>query len=266
MLSAVRLRVDGRATERQRRDHVSDHDGSWTVWRSRTPCRTSSACRADGWSAWPRLPLMLDLARLRALHAVHTHGSVGAAAAALGYTPSARLPADREARTQNGTALLERQGRGVALTAAAQLLVGTAQQLLSIVEVAEVALEERRGQSAGRLTVAAFPSAACGLLPAVLAELACRHEALELRRWRRIRIAQWNLWHKGWWIWLWHMTGTSLRWPLPRVCDAQRSATTGATCCFGQDTRWRPVNRCSVRNSSPRDGSASRRARSATTG
>ena len=32
---------------------------------------------------------MLDLGRLKALHAVHTHGSIGAAATALGYTPSA---------------------------------------------------------------------------------------------------------------------------------------------------------------------------------
>ena len=32
---------------------------------------------------------MLDLGRLKALHAVATHGTVGAAAEVLGYTPSA---------------------------------------------------------------------------------------------------------------------------------------------------------------------------------
>jgi DNA-binding transcriptional LysR family regulator len=124
---------------------------------------------------------MLDLARLRALHAVHTHGSVGAAASALGYTPSAVSQQIGKLERETGTTLLERHGRGVALTDAAQLLVTTAGQVMSIVEEAEVALEERRGRPAGRLTVAAFPSAARGLLPAVLAELTQAHPALDLR-------------------------------------------------------------------------------------
>jgi DNA-binding transcriptional LysR family regulator len=124
---------------------------------------------------------MLDLARLRALHAVHAHGSVGAAAAALGYTPSAVSQQISKLERETRTRLLERQGRGVALTDAAQLLVATAQQLMSLVEEAEVALEEQRGRPAGRLTVAAFPTAACGLLPGVLAELTAAHPSLELR-------------------------------------------------------------------------------------
>ncbi|MFE2428256.1 LysR family transcriptional regulator [Streptomyces sp. NPDC059373] len=124
---------------------------------------------------------MLDLARLRALHAVHAHGSVGAAAAALGYTPSAVSQQISKLERETRTRLLERQGRGVALTDAAQLLVATAQQLMSLVEEAEVALEEQRGRPAGRLTVAAFPTAACGLLPGVLAELTAAHPTLELR-------------------------------------------------------------------------------------
>ncbi|WP_127360437.1 LysR family transcriptional regulator [Actinacidiphila soli] len=124
---------------------------------------------------------MLDLARLRALHAVHAHGSVGAAAAALGYTPSAVSQQISKLERETRTRLLERHGRGVALTDAAQLLVATAQQLMSLVEEAEVALEEQRGRPAGRLTVAAFPTAACGLLPGVLAELTAAHPTLELR-------------------------------------------------------------------------------------
>ncbi|GAA1904717.1 LysR family transcriptional regulator [Streptantibioticus ferralitis] len=124
---------------------------------------------------------MLDLGRLRALHAVHTHGSVGAAAAALGYTPSAVSQQIAKLERETRTTLLERQGRGVALTDAAQLLVTTAGQLLSIVEEAEVALEERRGTPSGRLTVAAFPTAARGLLPGVIAELIGNHPSLDLR-------------------------------------------------------------------------------------
>ncbi|MEU2302545.1 LysR family transcriptional regulator [Streptomyces antibioticus] len=124
---------------------------------------------------------MLDLQRLRALHAVSVHGTVGAAAAALGYTPSAVSQQIAKLERETRTVLLEREGRGVRLTAEALQLVDTAEQLLSIVERAETALEERRGVPAGRLTVAAFASAARGLMPAVLADLARRHPALDAR-------------------------------------------------------------------------------------
>ncbi|MFH8799419.1 LysR family transcriptional regulator [Streptomyces sp. NPDC017936] len=124
---------------------------------------------------------MLDLQRLRALHAVSVHGTVGAAAAALGYTPSAVSQQIAKLERETRTVLLEREGRGVRLTAEALRLVETAQELLAIVERAETELEERRGTPAGRLTVGAFPSAARGLMPAVLAGLARRHPALDTR-------------------------------------------------------------------------------------
>lgn len=88
---------------------------------------------------------MLDLGRLRALHAVAVHGSVGAAAAALGYTPSAVSQQIAKLERETRTTLLERSGRGVRLTDDARQLADTAQQLMSLVEEAEVRLEERRG-------------------------------------------------------------------------------------------------------------------------
>ncbi|WP_017587142.1 LysR family transcriptional regulator [Nocardiopsis ganjiahuensis] len=124
---------------------------------------------------------MLDLARLRALHAVHVHGSVSAAAKALGYTPSAVSQQVTKLERETGTVLLERRGRGVVLTEAAGMLVGTAARMLSIMETAEVALEEQRGRPSGRLTVAAFSTAARGLLPRALAELAGKYPDLDLR-------------------------------------------------------------------------------------
>ncbi|MFE6775430.1 LysR family transcriptional regulator [Streptomyces sp. NPDC057702] len=124
---------------------------------------------------------MLDLSRLRALHAVAVHGSVSAAAVALGYTPSAVSQQIAKLERETRTTLLERQGRGIALTDAARQLADTAQQLLAIVERAETTLEERRGQPAGRLAVGAFASAARGLLPSVLAELTERHTGLDTR-------------------------------------------------------------------------------------
>lgn len=124
---------------------------------------------------------MLDLARLRALHAVSVHGSVAGAAAALGYTPSAVSQQISKLERETRTTLLERRGRGVALTEEARHLADTAQELLAIVERAETTLEERRGQPSGLLTVAAFASAARGLMPGVLAALAREHPALDVR-------------------------------------------------------------------------------------
>lgn len=125
--------------------------------------------------------VVLDLGRLRALHAVAVHGSVAAAATALGYTPSAVSQQITKLERETRTTLLERRGRGVALTDEAKHLAGTAEELLAIVERAETTLEERRGQPTGRLTIAAFPSAARGLMPGVLAELARLHPTLDAR-------------------------------------------------------------------------------------
>ncbi|MGW1142303.1 LysR substrate-binding domain-containing protein [Streptomyces zhihengii] len=124
---------------------------------------------------------MLDLGRLRALHAVSVHGTIGAAATALGYTPSAVSQQIAKLERETRTTLLERRGRGIRLTDEAHQLALTAQELMSIVEAAEVRLEERRGEPAGRLAVACFASAARGLMPRVLADLADRHPALDIR-------------------------------------------------------------------------------------
>ncbi|MEV6108511.1 LysR family transcriptional regulator [Streptomyces sp. NPDC051940] len=124
---------------------------------------------------------MLDLTRLRALHAVHVHGSIAGAAAALGYSPSAVSQSVGKLERETRTTLLERQGRGVVLTDAGQHLAGTAKQLLALVERAETDLEAQRGRPGGRLTVAAFATAARGLLPGALAALTREHPGLDTR-------------------------------------------------------------------------------------
>ncbi|QNE21097.1 LysR family transcriptional regulator [Kribbella qitaiheensis] len=124
---------------------------------------------------------MIDLGRLRALHAVAVYGSVGSAAEALGYTPSAVSQQLTKLERETHTILLERRGRGIVLTDAAQQLAATAAQVLRLVEDAELTLEEQRGQAIGSLTIAAFPTAARGLLPAVLPKLITDHPALDVR-------------------------------------------------------------------------------------
>ncbi|GII81325.1 LysR family transcriptional regulator [Sphaerisporangium rufum] len=121
---------------------------------------------------------MLDLHRLRALHAVAVHGSVGAAAEALLVTPSAISQQISKLERETGARLIERSGRGVRLTDAAGLLAEHAGRILALVETAEADFEALRGAVVGRLSMAAFPTAARGLLPAALVDLTARHPEL----------------------------------------------------------------------------------------
>ncbi|WBQ03763.1 LysR family transcriptional regulator [Kribbella sp. CA-293567] len=123
---------------------------------------------------------MIDLGRLRALHAVATYGSVGGAAEALGYTPSAVSQQLAKLERETRTVLIEKRGRGIVLTDAAQQLAATASQVLELVENAEVTLEHQRGQAIGSLAIAAFPTAARGLIPAMLPQLLADHPALDV--------------------------------------------------------------------------------------
>ncbi|MGW6276604.1 LysR family transcriptional regulator [Kribbella sp. NPDC055071] len=114
---------------------------------------------------------MMDLGRLRALQAVAQYGSVNRAAEVLGYTPSAVSQQLAKLERETHTTLIERQGRGIVLTDAARQLAATAARILELVEDAELTLEEQRGQAIGTLTIAAFPTAARGLLPKALGRL-----------------------------------------------------------------------------------------------
>ncbi|MET9063600.1 LysR substrate-binding domain-containing protein [Streptosporangium sandarakinum] len=124
---------------------------------------------------------MLDLNRLKALHAVATYGSVGAAAEALMVTPSAVSQQLAKLERETGAPLLERNGRGVRLTDAAGLLADHAGRILALVETAEADFEALRGEVVGRLCIGAFPTAARGLMPGALRLLQERHPDLQLQ-------------------------------------------------------------------------------------
>ncbi|WP_330276281.1 LysR substrate-binding domain-containing protein [Lentzea sp. NBC_00516] len=124
---------------------------------------------------------MLNLERLRILHAVSTTGSVRGAAEALHVTTSAVSQQLSRLEREIGQPLLEKQGRGVRLTDAGDLLADHAGRLLRQVELVETDLAGHRGAVAGTLTVAAFATAARGLLPTVLHTLRQRHPNLSAR-------------------------------------------------------------------------------------
>ena len=115
---------------------------------------------------------MLDVRRLRVLHAVSTHGSVTGAAAALGYTAPAISQQLAALEREVGLPLTERAGRGIELTPAAAILVAHTDALLARLDAAESDLAALRDQVAGRVTLAAFPSAAATIVADAWAALA----------------------------------------------------------------------------------------------
>jgi DNA-binding transcriptional LysR family regulator len=115
---------------------------------------------------------MIDMRRLRVLHAVSAYGSVTAAAAALGYSAPAVSQQLAALEREVGMRLTERAGRGLELTPAAMILVGHTDVLLARLEAAESDLAALRDQVAGRVTLTAFPSAAASFVSAAWAALA----------------------------------------------------------------------------------------------
>jgi DNA-binding transcriptional LysR family regulator len=126
---------------------------------------------------------MLSLERLRVLHAIATYGSVRGAADVLQVTTSAVSQQMSKLERELGQRLVERNGRGVRLTDAAVLLVKHADRIISVVAEAEADFEAHRGVVVGQLGLAAFPTAARGLVPATLRALACQHPRLAVQLW-----------------------------------------------------------------------------------
>lgn len=123
---------------------------------------------------------MLNLERLRILHAVSAYGSIGAAAAALHVTDSAASQQLAKLEREVGDRLLVRRGRGVRLTDAGERLAGHAAGILSQIAEAESDLEAQRDAVIGRVTVAAFATTVRGLAPEALRLLAHEHPQLEI--------------------------------------------------------------------------------------
>lgn len=124
---------------------------------------------------------MISLERLRSLHAVATHGTLHAAAEAMNVTPSAISQQIAKLEDEVGEPLLERRGRGVALTDAGQVLTGHAERVFSMLRQAEADLDARRAVVAGELRVGAFATAIRGLAPGAMRTLAREHPRLQVR-------------------------------------------------------------------------------------
>jgi len=103
---------------------------------------------------------VLDPRRLRALRAVAAHGSIAAAASALGYTPSAVSQSVAAMERYLDLQLVERTPRGVTVTPAGRRLVEHADVILAHLDAAEgEARALKDGEAAGRLALGTLPSA-----------------------------------------------------------------------------------------------------------
>jgi DNA-binding transcriptional LysR family regulator len=114
---------------------------------------------------------MLDLHRLRLLKEFSERGTIAAAAAALGYTPSAVSQQLSALEREAGATLLDRAARSVELTDAGRRLAVHAEIILAQVEAAEADLSEQQREPTGGVSVAAFPSAAVAFAPALASSL-----------------------------------------------------------------------------------------------
>ena len=123
---------------------------------------------------------MIDLAALTGLRAVAEHGSVGAAADATGFTPSAVSQQVKRLERQLGVPLLERVGRGVMLTDHGRHLVDAGERVLADLEELEAGLHRRAGVVAGDLRLVAFSTAMRGLVAPIARRLLDGHADLRL--------------------------------------------------------------------------------------
>ena len=126
---------------------------------------------------------MIDLEAVRSLRTVAREGSVSAAAATLGFTPSAVSQQIKRLERETGVALLERVGRGVALTdAGTQLVVGSTPILAELERLRSdlQASAPGDGTVSGEVRIAAFSTVVRGLLAPLLVDLARTHPDLRL--------------------------------------------------------------------------------------
>jgi DNA-binding transcriptional LysR family regulator len=102
---------------------------------------------------------VIDTRRLRTLRAVADHRTVTAAAAALHLTPSAVSQQLVALEHEVGHRLLERDGRGVRLTAVGRILLGHTNEVLAQLERAGADIAAYTTGTAGEVKVASFATA-----------------------------------------------------------------------------------------------------------
>ncbi|GLY00499.1 MULTISPECIES: LysR family transcriptional regulator [Actinoplanes] len=116
--------------------------------------------------------------RLRLLADLATYGTVRAVAQRGSLSPSAVSQQLATLERETRTALLERTGRRVRLTAAGVLLARRAREILALMDAAESELRGLADEPAGTVTLAVFQSAVHALAEPAVHRLAGRHPGI----------------------------------------------------------------------------------------
>ena len=123
---------------------------------------------------------MIDVRRLRVLRALADHGTVAAAAKALHLTPSAVSQQLAALEREVGQPIVERRGRGLVLTGAAEVLLEHAHALFAQLERAEADVAAHGRGELGTVVVGAFPTALRAIAAPAAKALAAEHPRLAL--------------------------------------------------------------------------------------
>lgn len=123
---------------------------------------------------------MMDVQRLRIYRAVVAAGSIQAAAANLGYTPSAVSQQVAALSRETGLVLLGKAGRGIEPTDAGLALASAAEPLFGQLTEVEAKVADLREGRAGSLSMAYFTSAAMAWIPDIVRRVLEEHPRLRL--------------------------------------------------------------------------------------
>ncbi len=114
---------------------------------------------------------MLDTHRIRVFRSVMASGSIQAAADNLGYTSSAISQQISALQKETGLTLFQREGRGLAPTAAARALAATTDDLMGELSRVDSVIADLREGRSGRLTIGYFASAGAEWMPTLARRL-----------------------------------------------------------------------------------------------
>ncbi|MDX1875367.1 LysR family transcriptional regulator [Mycolicibacterium sp. 120266] len=123
---------------------------------------------------------LLDVRRLRLLHELSLRGTLSEVAEALHQSPSAVSQALNQLEREVGVPLLEKVGRRLRLTPAAEVLVEHTGVILARLELAASDVAVQSDEASGTVRLAVFQSAASAFMPQMLTELATRHPRLRV--------------------------------------------------------------------------------------
>jgi molybdate transport repressor ModE-like protein len=124
--------------------------------------------------------MVLDATRLRVLVEVAHAGSIAAAAARMGFTPSALSQQLTKLERELGASLVERGRTGTRLTAAGRVLLEHGERVVGQLREAEQAVRTVVGEQSQRIAVGAFSTAARTVLPRALAALRAHRPGIRI--------------------------------------------------------------------------------------